>query len=165
MNIFAPSCRPLRRTTLLLAGLVAAHAAPPALADTVPDPTRPMAAWLGDPVDVRPAKALRGGASVPTTTAAAAAASAVPATPRLQSVRLAAEPAESTALLDGRLVRLGDRVGERIVVAIDRHGITLRGPGGEQRLSLLAGISQTASREAPPAADTLATGTLQDKKP
>jgi hypothetical protein len=80
-------------------------------------------------------------------------------------VRLASNPGASTALLDGRLVRVGDRVGESSVVAIDPQSITLRNARGEQRLSLLPGITQTASREPPPAADTLATGTPQDKKP
>jgi hypothetical protein len=51
------------------------------------------------------------------------------------------------------------------VAVIDRHGLTLRGPRGELRLSLLSGITQTASRSAAPATDTLATGNTQDKKP
>ena len=66
---------------------------------------------------------------------------------------------------DGRLVRVGDRIGDQSVAAIDRHGLTLRGPHGEQRLSLLTGITQTASRSTAPATDTLATGNIQDKKP
>jgi hypothetical protein len=153
MNVCVFTGRPLR-TALWLASLLAAHA----VADPVPDPTRPMATLLGDTADTRPAKTARSGAP-------AAAASAVTAAPRLQSVRLAANPSASTALLDGRLVRLGDRIGDASIAAIDRHGITLRGPRGEQRLSLLLGITQTASREAPPATETLATGTPQDKKP
>ncbi len=152
MKLFAFSGRPLR--SALLSSLFAAHA----VAEPVPDPTRPMAAMLGDAADSRPAKPVRSGPP-------AAAASAVIAAPRLQSVRLASNPSASTALIDGRLLRLGDRVGDLNVASIDRHGITLRGPRGEQRLSLLFGITQTASREAPPAADTLATGTPQDKKP
>ena len=71
----------------------------------------------------------------------------------------------SSALLDGRLVHVGERIGKHSVAAIDRDGITLRGPRGDQRLPLLSGITQTASRAAPPVADTLATGTLQDTKP
>ena len=153
MNLIVFTGRPLR-AALLLVSLVAAHAA----AGPVPDPTRPMATMLGDVPDARLTKPVR--SSPP-----AAAASAVPASPRLQSVRLASTSTASTALLDGRLVRIGDRVGEQSIAAIDRHGITLRGPRGEQRLSLLLGITQTASREAPPTIDTLATGTPQDKKP
>jgi hypothetical protein len=154
MNVFALTNRPLR--TALLASLFAAHA----VAEPVPDPTRPMATMLGDAADPRSAKTTRSGPP-----AAATSASAVVAAPRLQSVRLASNPSASTALLDGRLVRLGDRIGEHSIAAIDRNGITLRGPRGEQRLSLLLGITQTASREAPPATDMLATGTPQDKKP
>jgi hypothetical protein len=141
---------------LLLAACAAALGSPHASAEPVPDPTRPATALLGDPAEARPAKAAR---------SVAPAASAVPAAARLQSVQLGAAGAAS-ALLDGRLVHLGDRVGDRYVAAIDRHGLTLRGPNGEQRLSLLTtGITQAASRVAPPATDTLATGTSQEDKP
>jgi len=135
----------------LAAALFAAHA----VAEPVLDPTRPMASLLGEPAEAGPAKAPR---------PAAPAASAVASTPRLQSVQTSSSGA-SSALLDGRLVRVGDRIGELSVTAIDRHGITLRGPRGEQRISLLSGITQTASRSAIPATDTLATGNTQDKKP
>jgi hypothetical protein len=145
-------------TILLHAAWAAAFLSAPAVAQPVPDPTRPAAALTGDTADTaRPAKAAA--------RSAAPAASAVSATPRLQSVQLGAEGA-SSALLDGRLVHLGDRIGDKTVAAIDRHGLTLRGAsGGEQRISLLAGITQVASRAAAPAADTLATGTPQDDKP
>jgi hypothetical protein len=146
--------RPSRRLRLAFAAaLFAAHAA----AEPVLDPTRPMAALLGEPAEAGPSKAPRAAAAAP-------AASAAPSTPRLQSVQTSANGA-SSALLDGRLVRVGDRVGEQSVAAIDRHGLTLRGPRGEQRLSLLTGITQTASRSLAPAIDTLATGNTQDKKP
>ena len=135
----------------LAAALFAAHA----VAEPVLDPTRPMASLLGEPAEAGPAKASR---------AAAPAASAVAAAPRLQSVQTSNNGA-SSALLDGRLVRVGDRVGDQSVAAIDRHGLTLRGPRGEQRLSLLSGITQTASRSTAPAIDMLATGNTQDKKP
>jgi hypothetical protein len=131
--------------------------ATPAFAEPVLDPTRPMAALLGEPADAGPAKAARSAAP-----AASAPAAASP--PRLQSVQTSNSGAAS-ALLDGRLVRVGDRVGEQSVAAIDRRGLTLRGPRGEQRLSLLTGITQTASRSAAPVTDTLATGNTQDKKP
>jgi hypothetical protein len=130
--------------------------ATPAFAEPVLDPTRPMAALLGEPADAGPAKAAR--------SAAPAASAPAAASPRLQSVQTSNSGAAS-ALLDGRLVRVGDRVGEQSVAAIDRRGLTLRGPRGEQRLSLLTGITQTASRSAAPVTDTLATGNTQDKKP
>ena len=144
--------RPARRLQFAVAAaLFAAHA----VAEPVLDPTRPMASLLGEPPEAGPARAPR---------AAAPAASAVASALRLQSVQTSSSGA-SSALLDGRLVRVGDRVGEQSVAVIDRHGLTLRGPRGEQRLSLLSGITQTASRSAAPATDTLATGNIQDKKP
>jgi hypothetical protein len=158
MNIPAPTRRPLRSLMLMLS-ITSAHA----VAEPVSDPTRPMAGLFADGADVRLNKPARTGTPAPSASPASGAAAAAPA--RLQSVRLASHPSASTALLDGRLLHLGDAVGERTLVAIDRHGITLRGPGGELRLSLLAGIRQTASREAPPGTATLATGTLQDTKP
>ncbi len=125
-------------------------------AEPVLDPTRPMAALLGESAEASPAKAAR--------SAAPAASAPVAATPRLQSVQTSSSGAAS-ALLDGRLVRVGDRVGEQSVAVIDRRGLTLRGPRGEQRLSLLNGITQTASRSAAPVTDTLATRNIQDNKP
>jgi hypothetical protein len=126
-----------------------------ARAEPVPDPTRPAAALLGEPADTRPAKA-------PRSAAPAASAPAATAAPRLQSVQLGAAGAAS-ALLDGRLVHVGDRVGDKTITTIDRHGLTL---SGGQRLPLLtSAITQAASRAAPPATDTLATGTPQDDKP
>ena len=145
--------RPTQR--LCVAGaalLLASHA----FAEPVLDPTRPMAALLGEPAEAGPAKAAR--------SAAPAASAPVAATPRLQSVQTSSSGAAS-ALLDGRVVRVGDRVGEQSVSAIDRRGLTLRGPRGEQRLSLLTGITQTASRSAAPVTDTLATRNIQDNKP
>jgi hypothetical protein len=163
MNMPLRTGRSLRAVLTLATWLSAAGAMPLAAAQANPDPTRPMAAMLGDTADTRVTKPTRSGP--PAAAASAVVGAAVAATPRLQSVRLAANPGASTALLDGRLLHVGDRVGENSVAVIDHHGITLRGPRGEQRLALLPGIRQTASREAPPSLDMLATGTLQDKKP
>ena len=152
MKFITPTRSPQR---LLMAGaalLFTAHT----FGQPVLDPTRPMAALLGEPAEAGPAKAARG--------AAPAASAPLAAAPRLQSVQTSGSGAAS-ALLDGRLVRVGDRVGEQSVVAIDRRGLTLRGPRGEQRLSLLIGITQTASRSAAPVTDTLATRNTQDNKP
>jgi hypothetical protein len=147
---------------LLLTACAAALVSAPARAQGAPDPTRPAAALLAEPGEAHPAKAARSVAA-----AASASASAVTTVPRLQSVQVNAGggAGAASALLDGRLVRVGDRVGDKSVATIDRHGLTLRGPNGEQRLSLLTGITQAASRAAPPATDTLATGTSQDNKP
>ena len=40
-------------------------------------------------------------------------------------------------LLDVRLLKVGDTIGERTVIGIDRQGVTLRGPGGTARVRLL----------------------------
>jgi len=85
--------------------------------------------------------------------------------PKLQSIQVLAGQGGSNALVDGRLVRVGDRLGEFNVTAIDRGGLTLLGPRGEQRLPLLTGVTQTASRAEPPPADLRANGSPQDNKP
>ena len=139
------------RAALVAAALVTAHA----VAEPVPDPTRPMG--LAEP-EPRAAK-------TPRATTAAAAPAAPAALPRLQSVQVAGTARHSSALVDGRLVRVGDRIGEHSVAAIDRDGITLRSARGEQRLPLLTGVTQTASRASPPTTDTLANGSPQDKRP
>ena len=113
---------------LLLCG--AAAAAP------LPDPTRPAA--LAEPA----------AASAGPRRSETAAASA-PAAPQLQSVQLAANGG-STALVDGRLVRVGSRVGELTVFAIDEQGLWLRGARQDQRLSLLPGVAKLARGTAPP---------------
>ena len=103
--------------------LAALMLATPAFAQTVLDPTRPMASLLAETLDPR----VSGKPVVRAATAASA--PAVPAVRRLQSVRLS-EQGHATALLDGHVVQLGDRVGELIVVSIDKSGLTLRGPRG-----------------------------------
>lgn len=60
------------------------------------------------------------------------------------SVRVSAEHG-NVALLDGRLVEVGDRVGDSTVVSIDDDGVVLRGAKGSQRLSL----TPTASKRWP----------------
>lgn len=117
---------------LLVCGAAAhtASAAPP-----LPDPTRPAAF-------AEPAASSAGPRRTEATVATA------PAAPQLQSVQLAANGG-STALVDGRLVRVGGRVGERTVVAIDEQGLWLRGARQDQRLSLLPGVLKLASGSAP----------------
>jgi hypothetical protein len=117
---------------LLLCGAAAhtASAAPP-----LPDPTRPAA--FAEPA-ASSAEARR------SETAAVTA----PAAPQLQSVQIAANGG-STALVDGRLVRVGGRVGELTVFAIDEQGLWLRGARQDQRLSLLPGVAKLASGTAP----------------
>jgi hypothetical protein len=66
--------------------------------------------------------------------------------PRLESLRYGgAQPA--TALVDGHMLRVGDRLGDAVVMAIDDQGLSLRSGKGAQRLLALApGIHKTPSR-------------------
>jgi hypothetical protein len=126
----------------LLAGMAAAQAAPP-----LPDPTRPPGA---EAAAAGPSPgAPRVAAGAPRTAAAATAAASAP---QLQSVHVprAGQAGEASALVDGRLLRVGDRLsgpfGERVVLAIDTQGLTL-GPPGQAgtartglRLPLLAAV-------------------------
>ena len=124
----------MRLGALLLCGTAAhtASAAPP-----LPDPTRPAA--FAEPA-ASSALARRSDNAAATTTA--------PAAPQLQSVQIVANGG-STALVDGRLVRVGGRVGELTVFAIDEQGLWLRGARQDQRLSLLPGVAKLASGTAP----------------
>lgn len=71
---------------------------------------------------------------------------AVPASaPQLQSIQRPAKGA-ANALVDGRLVRVGDRIGDQTIVAIDAHGMQLRGTRGAlQTMTLLGGVNKTPS--------------------
>jgi MSHA biogenesis protein MshK len=122
----------LWRLTLLLA---ASHA--PAHADPLADPTRPA-----------------GAAERPSTSAARSSSTAAPPLwPQLQSIQVGA-PGGASALLDGRVVRIGERIGEVTVVAIDAQGVLLRAARYEQRIALVPGIVKIASASAPPTADS-----------
>lgn len=126
---------------LALAGAVTGLgvvAAPPAL--NLPDPTRPPAAVAAAAAVPGPSASGRVTGTAPSTPSTEAGRSA--ALPRLQSVQL--RGGADSALIDDRMVRVGDKVGERIVVAIDAEGVLLRGSGagssgGERRLRLLGG--------------------------
>jgi MSHA biogenesis protein MshK len=116
--------------------------------------TSAQTAALADPM--RPpgaaAPAARAGTAPrpPASPASAASASAPPPAPLLQSVQLGAV---ATALVDGRLVRIGDRVGGAQVIAIDIQGLQLQGPHGTERLRLLSAVIQHTplpNRPAPP---------------
>ena len=122
----------MRLGALLLCGTAAhtASAAPP-----LPDPTRPAA--FAEPA-----------ASSAVTRRSDTPPAAAPAAPQLQSVQIVANGG-STALVDGRLVRVGGRVGELTVFAIDEQGLWLRGARQDQRLNLLPGVAKLASGTAP----------------
>lgn len=97
----------------------------PMMAAAQADPTRPPAALLA------PAP----GASAPH--AAAPASAPAPHVTRVQSVQVPHGGAAS-ALVDDKLVFVGDRVGERSVTAIDGEGVLLRDARGRvSRLPLI----------------------------
>ncbi len=108
-----------RMTTLLIA------LAAPALtgAQTLFDPTRP------------PRPALVKDASAP----------ARLALPRLQA--LIARGTRYSALIDGRPLGVGDRIGSWRITAIDRSGVALEGPQGPQRLYLRQAAFKRAAEE------------------
>ncbi len=123
----------LARTMIIVAvgcagGTALAAGAEPVLVD----PTRPPGAAV---------------ASAPAPRAVASVAP-VPAWPELRSLRLASR-GESSALLDGQVVRVGERLGDATVVAIDADGVLLRRGHAEQRLLLLPAGSRTVA-SAPP---------------
>lgn len=113
------------KTLPILGLLVALAAAAQAPAATWADPTRPAGLPAADAA-----------ASAPRAAARAASAPA-PAAPRLQSVQIGASGSAS-ALVDGRIVQVGDTLGALRVAAIDADGLTLRdAKGRSERLTLL----------------------------
>lgn len=100
------------------------------------DPTRPP----GVSVVVATARGDGGARGASTPVAAAA-------LPQLQAIQLPREAGVgASAMVDGRVVRTGERVGEHTVVAIDAASITLRAARGTtQTLSLLSGVTKSAS--------------------
>ena len=157
------SSLPLRRRcapALPIAGLLwaalLALPAPAASATTaattaLADPTRPPAGLAGIATVPGP-----GGSAVPTAqghpSAPRAAASQpvvpplVPLAPLLQALHLPQQGAAS-AIVDNRLVRAGDKVGERTVLSIDSQGLLLRATtgNGTERLSLFGAFGASGS--------------------
>jgi len=110
----------MSKTGLMLLLLAAAAAQA-----QVADPTRPPAALA---------------ASAPMPGAQAASASAPKPPPELQALRLGRNM-PPLALIDDKLVRIGDRVGEASVLAISEEGVLMRvGRGPDQWLRLNPGV-------------------------
>ena len=122
------------RSLLLLAPAMTSAAPPAVLAD----PTRPPG------VAQVPVAAGMPRAGEPTPAAAPP-----PPPPLLQAVQTTRGGA-ATALVDGRLLRVGDRLGDTRVVAIDLQGLQLQGPRGTERLWLLGALIQPSSPSPPP---------------
>lgn len=124
------SCARLVRTcgVVCLGGLVLAAQAQSGL----PDPTRPPAA-------VSSRLASPPGKDRPVDAASPRPAPAPVATePLVSLVRTHPRGGMSVAVIDGRVVSEGDRVGGATVVSIDAQGVVLRTASGWRRLSLWA---------------------------
>ena len=134
LQLRAPSIARLLAVAAAVATTTLAAAAPSIAA--LPDPTRPP----GLPAAVHAAAPPSARGVVNPAPTAAASAPAASALPQLQSLQLAHQ-GPATAVLDGQLVRAGDRIGERTVVAIDHQGLLLRHAVTQstERLQLLGG--------------------------
>lgn len=72
-----------------------------------------------------------------------------PRLPRVTSILLARQGA-SSAFIDGRLQRVGDRLaGGELLTRIDAQSVTVAGAQGEQRLWLLSDVAGPAPRATP----------------
>ncbi|TAK87894.1 MAG: MSHA biogenesis protein MshK [Betaproteobacteria bacterium] len=108
----------------LLAG---SSASPAALAQALHDPMRPPAG--SDPSATEASK------------------DSVARTARLQSVLIS--PGRRVAVIDGRVVRLGERVGDATLVAISESQVVLQRPGGRETLKLNPVVNKKAARKGP----------------
>lgn len=127
---------PIRLAAAAVLAAAIGSAGPACAAPEIADPTMPAG-------PAAPARA-RGESAADTAPA--------PRWPELQAVQISAR-GDSTALIDGRVVRLGERVGALTLVAVDAQGVLLRGVRFEQRLSLLPGIAKTPPAGTAPGGD------------
>ncbi|MBN8486702.1 MAG: hypothetical protein J0M20_03065, partial [Burkholderiales bacterium] len=117
-----------RRTVPHTTTLVLALGLMPGLASSgLTDPTRPLAGL--SPADTVSASAPRGAAPV-------AVPAPPPAEPQLQSLQLPRD-GQASALVDGQLLRVGQRWNAFEILAIDAQGVLAKGPGGPQRWTLV----------------------------
>lgn len=112
-HLTAPGSMAAWCCALLLAGLWGAGAS---RADALPDPTRPPALLL------------------------APAQGAAPAGPVLQSVIISGR--DRRALINGRMVRPGDKVGDAVVVRIREGAVVLRSGRALQTVKLFPGVEK-----------------------
>lgn len=119
----------------------------------LPDPTRPPPGVVhaSMPPGLAASGALPMGASAPASGASSARARALPAGPRLTLLRVGGTGSKGVALIDGKAVSVGDRVGDWTVMVIDTLGVTLRGAKGTQRLTLLSATNQGVASVSPAA--------------
>lgn len=115
-----------------------------ASAGPLSDPTRPPAGMVGSPPPAQGGASHASAARPQAAAAANAPASAAapvepPDLPQVQLIRVPQGGAAS-ALVDGRLVQVGDVLDAAVVVAIDANGLLLRGQAGTRRLWLLDAV-------------------------
>jgi hypothetical protein len=116
-------------------------------------PARAQTAAIADPTQPAGAAAVSPGAAGSRGSRAAGGPAAPAVWPKLQSVQVG-DNGSASAMIDGRIVRVGETLGPLTLVAIDAQGVLLRGARFEQRLALLPGIEKTALAE--PAVQPLA---------
>lgn len=88
----------------------------------MPDPTKPAAAF-SSPVDVASGQ----GAAVS----------------RLSSVMLPQRGGRANAVIDGQLLRVGEKLGEATLVRVTESSATLDGPAGRETLYLTPDVTKT----------------------
>jgi len=113
--------------TRYVALLLAACALPAAAQTTLADPTRPPAAFLSSD-------------------GSAPAALAVVPLSRLTSVKLPQRRGgAASAVIDGQLLRVGERLGEARLVRVSETEATLEGPDGRETLYLIPDINKKSA--------------------
>ncbi len=146
----AGPARPGRATPCAAAALLLAAAAL-VQAGPLADPTRPPPGLAGTPgpggaatpAPRGPAALAAGGPGTAARAASAAEPAKVLAPEVLQSVQLPAR-GPAVAMVDGQLVKAGDKLGDRLVLSIDSQGLVLRGDTGTERLWLLGASAKQA---------------------
>ena len=159
-----------RRTGLVLAAALSAELAAPPVGAQMADPTRP--AYAGA---VNARGVTSGGAANPANPANQPQASAylspslplpgrsknthappdpggpastLPGNPRLSSV-MVGPPDVACAVIDGQVVRVGERIRGDTLMSVDRTGVLLKGPSGSTRLNLMSRTQLPAAATPP----------------
>lgn len=115
----------MNRTINALLGMTVA-ATMPALAQTPADPTRPPAGFWAT------------GTASPTVTVQ-------PANAGLQTIVRRAD-GKLAAIINGRLVELGGRIGDARLVKVGESSVVLQSPAGKETLHLTPGIEKQPAR-------------------
>lgn len=113
-----------RLIQIIIAAVMGWMATQVAVAEALPDPTRP-----------------------PAETGLVSGAAAVTSGPVLQSVKIA--PNSRTAVISGQLLAQGERFGEAKLISIGESEVVLLGPEGRQTLKLFPGVEKHAAHHLP----------------